>query len=358
MSGGGTRLWNLIAELTYRCPLRCPYCSNPKQWAQIRDGIDADAWARIFREAAALGAVHVGLTGGEPSARPDLEAIVRSATDAGLYTHLVTAGLPLTPDGLATLQRAGLRSVQLSIQNATAAASDRIAGTESFECKLAIARKTRELGLALTLNVVLHRDNLASVGALIELARTLGADRLELANAQYDGWALINRDALLPSREQLEAASAVVATERFRALRPELVWVLPDYFSGRPKPCMGGWGRRLAVVAPDGLVLPCHAARDLPGLEFWNVRDRSLAECWNDAPGMNAHRGEAWMGEPCRSCAKRTEDFGGCRCQAFRLTGDATNTDPACSLAPQRGTLLEAREHASASAWVPRGPRY
>lgn len=356
MSGDGTRLWNLIAELTYRCPLRCPYCSNTQQWAEIRDGLDADAWARIFREAAALGAVHVGLTGGEPSARRDLEAIVRSAADAGLYTHLVTAGLPLTTDGLAALQRAGLRSVQLSIQDATAAASDRIAGTESFERKLAIARKARELGLALTLNVVLHRENLASIGALIEMARALDADRLELANAQYDGWALVNRDALLPAREQLEAASAVVAAERFRALRPELVWVLPDYFSGRPKPCMGGWGRRLAVVAPDGLVLPCHAARDLPGLEFWNARDRSLAECWNDAPGMNAYRGEAWMSEPCKSCVKRTEDFGGCRCQAFRLTGEAAHTDPACTLAPQRASLLEARERAGASAWIPRGP--
>jgi len=352
------RLWNLIAELTYRCPLRCPYCSNPKQWAEIRDGLDADAWARVFREAAALGAVHVGLTGGEPSARRDLEAIGRAAAAAGLYTHLVTAGVPLTADGLATLRDAGLRSVQLSIQDATAAASDRIAGTESFERKLSIARAARELGLALTLNVVLHRENLAHVGALIEVARALDADRLELANAQYDGWALANRDALLPSREQLETASAIVAEERFRALRPELVWVLPDYFSGRPKPCMGGWGRRLVVVAPDGLVLPCHAARDLPGLEFWNARDRTLAECWNDAPGMNAYRGEAWMREPCRSCVKRTEDFGGCRCQAFRLTGDATNTDPACALAPQRAALLEAREHADATRWIPRGPGY
>lgn len=351
----GARLWNLIAELTYRCPLRCPYCSNPKEWAEIRDGLDADAWARVFREAAALGAVHVGLTGGEPSARRDLDAIVRSAAEAGLYTHLVTAGVPLTPDGLATLRDAGLRSVQLSIQDATAAASDRIAGTESFERKLAIARAARELGLALTLNVVLHRENLANVGALIEVARTLDADRLELANAQYDGWALANRDALLPSREQLEAASAVVAEERFRALRPELVWVLPDYFSGRPKPCMGGWGRRLVVVAPDGLVLPCHAARDLPGLAFWNARERSLAECWNDAPGMNAYRGEAWMREPCRSCVKRSEDFGGCRCQAFRLTGDATNTDPACALAPQRASLLDARARAAPTAWIARG---
>jgi pyrroloquinoline quinone biosynthesis protein E len=340
----GPRLWNLIAELTYRCPLRCPYCSNPRDWAAIRDGLDADAWARIFREAAALGAVHVGLTGGEPSARRDLRSIVRAAADAGLYAHLVTAGVPLTADALAALRDAGLRSVQLSIQDASAAASDRIAGAESFEHKLAIARATRALGLALTLNVVLHRVNLASVGALIALARTLDADRLELANAQYDGWALLNRDALLPTREQLAAAAEVVQAERRRASRPELLWVLPDYFAARPKPCMGGWGQRLAVVAPDGLVLPCHAARDLPDLEFWNAGERPLEECWLDAPGMNAFRGEAWMPEPCRSCEKRAVDFGGCRCQAFRLTGDAAQTDPACELAPRHELVVAVRE--------------
>jgi PqqA peptide cyclase len=192
--------------------------------------------------------------------------------------------------------------------------------------------------------VVLHRANLASVGALIALARTLDVDRLELANAQYDGWALLNRDALLPTREQLAAASEVVEEERTKASRPELLWVLPDYFAGRPKPCMGGWGRRLVVVAPDGLVLPCHAARDLPGLEFWNAGERPLAECWLDAPGMNAFRGEAWMPEPCRSCDKRSVDFGGCRCQAFRLTGDAANTDPACALAPRHEVVVAVRE--------------
>ena len=349
------RVWNLIAELTYRCPLRCPYCSNPENFAAIRDGLDADAWGRVFREAAALGAVHVGLTGGEPSARRDLAAIVRYAADAQLYPHLVTAGVPLGAAGLAPLRDAGLRSVQLSIQDATAAASDAIAGTASFARKLEVAREVRRLGLALTLNVVLHRENLANVAALIALARELDADRLELANAQYDGFALRNRDALLPSREQLEAAAAVVAAERGRAARPELQWVLPDYFSGRPKPCMGGWGRSLVVVAPDGLVLPCHAARDLPGLAFWNVREHALAECWSDAPGMNAFRGEAWMRDPCRSCPERGRDFGGCRCQAYRLTGDAANTDPACALAPQRDAIAAARGRAGASPWVHRG---
>jgi len=350
------RVWNLIAELSYRCPLRCPYCSNPEDFASIRDALTADAWGRVFREASALGAVHVGLTGGEPSARRDLAAIVRHAADANLYPHLVTAGIPLGANGLAPLRDAGLRSVQLSIQDATAAASDAIAGTICFDRKLEVAREARRLGLALTLNVVLHRHNLANVGALIALARELDADRMELANAQYDGFALRNRDALLPSREQLEAASQVVLAERQRAKRPELQWVLPDYFSGRPKPCMGGWGRSLLVVAPDGLVLPCHAARDLPGLVFWNAREHTLQECWEAAPGMNAYRGENWMREPCRSCPERTRDFGGCRCQAYRLTGEATNTDPACALAPQREAIAAARERASAgSEWVYRG---
>jgi pyrroloquinoline quinone biosynthesis protein E len=338
------RPWNLIAELTYRCPLRCPYCSNPTDHAAIRDGLDADTWGRVFAEAAALGCVHVGLTGGEPSARRDLDAIVRHAAATGLYVHLVTAGVPLRPEALPALRDAGVRSVQLSIQDAEAAASDAIAGTESFARKLAVARAVREAGLALTLNVVLHRHNLGRVAELIALARTLDADRLELAHAQYDGWAWRSRAALLPTRAQVEAAAEVVRAERARGARPELLLVLPDWFAGRPKPCMGGWGQRLVVVAPDGLVLPCHAARGLPDLEFWNARERGLRAAWEDAPGMNAFRGEAWMREPCRTCPERARDFGGCRCQAFRLTGDAANADPACSLAPQHEALVAARD--------------
>lgn len=349
------RLWNLIAELTYRCPLRCPYCSNPSDHAAIRDGLDAGAWGRVFAEAAALGCVHVGLTGGEPSARRDLDAIVRHAAAAGLYAHLVTAGLPLRPEVLPALRDVGLRSVQLSIQDAEAAASDAIAGTESFARKLAVARAVRAAGLALTINVVLHRRNLDHVAALVALARELDADRLELAHAQYEGWALRNRAALLPARAQVEAATATVRAERARDERPEILLVLPDWFAGRPKPCMGGWGRRLVVVAPDGLVLPCHAARGLPGLAFWSVAERGLRACWEDAPGMNAFRGEAWMPEPCRSCSERTRDFGGCRCQAFRLTGDAAATDPACARAPRHDALVTARAEASDEAFVPRG---
>jgi pyrroloquinoline quinone biosynthesis protein E len=338
------RPWNLIAELTYRCPLRCPYCSNPLDHGRVRDGLDAEAWGRVFREAAGLGVVHVGLTGGEPSARRDLDAIVRHAASAGLYVHLVTAGVPLEPARIGSLRDGGLRSVQLSIQDALPEASDAIAGTACFERKLTVARAVREAGLALTLNVVLHRRNLDRVAEIVALARELDADRLELAHAQYDGWALRNLDALLPSRAQVEAAAAVVKRERERGARPEILLVLPDWFADRPKPCMGGWGRRLLLVAPDGLALPCHGARGLPGLEFWNATERDLRACWEDAPGMNAYRGEAWMKEPCRSCPERTRDFGGCRCQAFRLTGDAAATDPACALAPRHDALIEARE--------------
>ena len=347
------RPWNLIAELTYRCPLRCPYCSNPVDYRGIEAALDAATWGAVFREAALLGAVHVGLTGGEPTVRRDLEEIVAAAAEANLYTHLVTAGLPLDADRLAGLRDCGLRSVQLSVQDATASRSDPIAGTPSFARKLALARAVRALDLPLTLNVVLHRGNLERVGELIALARELDADRLELANTQYDGWALVNRDALLPSRAQLESAAEQVRAARRDGPRPELLFVLPDYYADRPKPCMGGWGQRIALVAPDGLVLPCHAARELPGLEFWRVPERSLRSCWEDAPGMNAFRGEAWMREPCRSCPERGRDFGGCRCQAFRLTGDATIADPACALSPAHGQVLAARRRAESAAAPP-----
>ena len=339
------RPYNLIAELSYRCPLRCPYCSNPTDHANTRDALDASAWARVFREAAALGVLHAGLSGGEPSVRRDLEAIVAAAADAGLFTHLVTAGTPLDAPRLAKLVDCGLRSVQLSIQDSRPEASDRIAGTPCFSRKLELARAVRELGLPLTLNVVLHRHNLSRVREIIALARELDAERLELANTQYHGWALANRAALLPTRQQLDDAAAVVREERARSLgrRLEILYVLPDYWSDRPKPCMGGWANSNMIVAPDGLVLPCQSARRIDDLEFWNVTVQPLKACWSEAPGMNAFRGEDWMREPCRSCPRRHDDFGGCRCQAFELVGDAAVTDPACSLSPHHPIVLSAR---------------
>ncbi len=337
---------NLIAELTYRCPLQCPYCSNPIEFRSRREALSADDWGRVFQQAAAIGVVHVGLTGGEPSTRRDLEEIIERAVAADLYPHLVTAGLPLDPDRLSDFAALGLRSVQVSIQDATEKSSDWIAGTPSYQQKLAICRRTRELGMALTINCVLHRHNLESVSDLIELSRRLGADRLELANTQYHGWALRNRDALMPTKEQLERARESVRRARSEDDRPTLLFVLPDYYSDRPKPCMGGWGRLAMVVDPMGRVLPCHEAGEIPGLEFWNVLERSVEACWANAPGMQAYRGTSWMAEPCRSCPERERDFGGCRCQAFKLLGDASLTDPTCALSPHHDRIVQARKRA------------
>jgi pyrroloquinoline quinone biosynthesis protein E len=337
---------NLIAELTYRCPLQCPYCSNPTDFRGRREALSAEDWGRVFQEAAAIGVVHVGLTGGEPSTRRDLEEIVERAVAADLYPHLVTAGLPLDPNRLSDLAALGLRSVQVSIQDATEKGSDRIAGTASYRQKLAICERTRELGLALTLNCVLHRNNLASVSDLIALSRRLGADRLELANTQYHGWALRNRAALMPTREQLANAAETVRLARSESNRPTLLFVLPDYHSERPKPCMGGWGRLAMVVDPTGQLLPCHEAGEIPGLEFWNVLEHSVEACWAQAPGMRAYRGTSWMPQPCRSCPERERDFGGCRCQAFKLLGDANLTDPTCALSPHHAEIVRARSEA------------
>lgn len=348
---------NLIAELTYRCPLQCPYCSNPLDFKTRREALDAEDWGRVFHEAAELGVVHVGLTGGEPSVRSDLEAIVEHALDADLYPHLVTAGLPLDPERLSALAERGLRSVQVSFQDARPNESDRIAGTISFENKRAICERARTLDLALTINCVLHRENLDHVGEIIALAESLGAQRLELANTQYHGWALENRKALMPTLAQLERAAALVESEseRLRAAGHPLrmLFVRPDYFSARPKPCMGGWGRLAMVVDPTGRVLPCHEAGTIPGLEFWNAREQPLAACWAEAPGMRAYRGTGWMPEPCRGCPERERDFGGCRCQAFRLLGDAGLTDPACSLSPHHEVISSARAE-QVAGFVPR----
>jgi len=344
------RPYNLVAELTYRCPLRCVYCSNPLNFRDIPDSLDAAAWARVFREAAELGCVHVGLTGGEPTVRRDLPEIVAAAAEAGLYSLLVTAGTPLNRAGLERLRDAGLRSVQLSLQDVHAAMAEKIAGVPILEAKLAFAAWVHELGLPLILNVVLHRHNLSRVSEFITLARRLAASRLELANTQYHGWALRNRAALLPTRAQLEQAAKLVAEARKTSPAPELLFVLPDYWADRPKPCMGGWARKTIVVTPAGVVLPCHAAAELPGLSFWRADERGLRACWGDAPGMRAFRGDAWMPEPCRSCPERARDFGGCRCQAFALVGDPAATDPACSKAPRRDLVLAARAAAESGA--------
>jgi PqqA peptide cyclase len=348
------RPYTLVAELTYRCPLRCVYCSNPLDFARHGDALETEDWLRVFREAEELGVVQLNLTGGEPLLRADLERLVEGARALDLYTNLITSGIPLARERLAELKRGGLDNVQISIQDVTAEPSDRIAGLKSFERKLQVARWVKELGLPLTLNTVLHRENLDRIGEVIALAESLAADRLELANTQYLGWALQNRAALLPTPDQLERARAIARAARTRLQgRMEVLFVTPDYYADFPKACMDGWGRRFIVVAPDGLVLPCHAAHTLPGLVFDNARDKPLADIWRGSAGFGAFRGEAWMPEPCRSCDRRSVDFGGCRCQAYHLTGNAAATDPVCPLAPDHHLVTDAREAARAPGSVP-----
>jgi pyrroloquinoline quinone biosynthesis protein E len=347
------RPYTLVAELTYRCPLRCVYCSNPLDYARHADGLATEDWLRIIREAEDLGVVQLNLTGGEPLLRPDLETLVEEAERLDLYTNLITSGIPLKRERLAELKRRGLDNVQVSVQDVTAEASDRIAGLKSFERKLEVCRWVKELGLPLTLNTVLHRENLDRVAEVIALAESLAADRLELANTQYLGWALVNRQALLPTPEQLDRARELARAARKRLQgRMEVLFVTPDYYADFPKACMDGWGRRFIVVAPDGLVLPCHAAHTLPGLVFDNAKTRSLAEIWRSSAGFGAFRGEAWMPEPCRSCDRRAIDFGGCRCQAYHLTGNAAATDPVCPLSPDHAVVTDARRTARAPAPV------
>lgn len=341
------RPYTLVAELTYRCPLQCVYCSNPVDLERHRRELDTAAWVRIVEEAEALGVVQLNLTGGEPLLREDLETIIGAARSRELYTNLITSAVPLTRERLAALQKAGLDAVQISLQDSTPAASLAVAGVDRFDAKIEAAEWTTSLGLPLTINVVLHRDNLDRVGEFIGLAEGLGAERVELANTQYLGWALANRAKLLPSRDQLERARDLADHARARLRgKMEVLFVLPDYYADRPRACMDGWGRRFIVVAPDGLVLPCHAAHTLPGFDFPRATEHSLHQAWHDGEAFQRFRGDAWMPEPCRTCDKRHVDFGGCRCQAFHLTGDAAVTDPACALSPQHGIVERARREA------------
>jgi pyrroloquinoline quinone biosynthesis protein E len=355
------RPYTLIAELTYRCPLRCLYCYNPVAYTRHSRELGTEEWLRVFAEAEDLGVVQLHLTGGEPLARRDLEALVRGARGLGLYTNLITSGVPLTRERLRGLHDAGLDNVQLSIQDVEAEGSDHLAGYQAFSQKLDVARWVKAEGLPLTLNLVLHRANLDHVGEAVALAEGLDADRLELANTQYHGWALENRNRLLPTWAQLERAREVAAAAKARlAGRMEIAYVTPDYFSEWPKACMDGWGRRFINIIPDGLVLPCHAAHTITGLRFENVRHLPLEEIWHRSPSFNLFRGEAWMPEPCRSCPRRSIDFGGCRCQAFQLTGNGAATDPACSLSPHHHLIEAARARAAEPGEPPaiiyRGP--
>jgi pyrroloquinoline quinone biosynthesis protein E len=339
----------LLAELTHRCPLRCPYCSNPLDLQRASAELDTATWRRVFAEAAALGVLQVHFSGGEPLVRRDLVELVGHATEAGLYVNLITSGIRLDADRLGRLVEAGLEHVQLSLQDSEPGSGDRIAGLAGAQqAKHQAAAFVRAAGLPLTVNAVVHRQNLERLEAIIKLAVQLGAERLEVAHVQYYGWALANRAALLPSREQLDKATATVEAARTRlAGRLVIDYVVPDYYAHRPKACMGGWGRRFLNVTPSGRVLPCHAAETLPGLRFPTVAEASLSEIWYHSSAFAKFRGTAWMAEPCRSCERREIDWGGCRCQAFALTGDAARTDPACSLSPDHTLLAGARREAA-----------
>jgi PqqA peptide cyclase len=347
------RPYALLAEITYRCPLHCPYCSNPvaaslceaprcPQGGSYSDGdLSTDEWRRVIREAAALGVLQIGFSGGEPLVRRDLPDLVRAAREANLYTNLITSGIGLDDDRMGALRNAGLDSVQLSFQSDNTDLADEIAGARAHQHKLDAAAKIRAAGIPLSLNFVIHRRNIDRLLQMIDLAESLQAERVELANVQFYGWAFLNRAALLPTREQVVRAREIATAAKVRlAGKIDIFYVLPDYYENRPKPCLSGWGQRYLTVNPIGEVLPCPTASSaIPDLRFENVRARELDWIWRESESFNRFRGTEWMPEPCRSCPQKEIDFGGCRCQAALLTGNAGNTDPVCELSPNRASV-------------------
>ena len=342
----------ILAELTHRCPLQCPYCSNPLQLERARAELDSETWLRVIEEAAELGVLQIHFSGGEPTLRKDLEQLVEKARDVGLYSNLITAAVLLTEARVAALADAGLDHVQISFQDSRAPGADRIGGYRGgHEKKRNAAKLIRALDLPLTLNMVVHRQNLDHLEAMLDLALELDAHRVEIAHVQYYGWAYENRAALLPSRAQLERATEIVERAR-ESLKGRLVidYVVPDYYARRPKACMGGWAQRFLNVSPSGKVLPCHAAESITGLQFDSVREQSLKDIWERSEAFLRFRGTDWMPEPCRSCDRREIDWGGCRCQAFALTGDAAKTDPVCEKSPLHAIVGQMAVEASDAA--------
>jgi pyrroloquinoline quinone biosynthesis protein E len=343
----------LIAELTHRCPLHCVYCSNPMQLAGTKEELSTEEWTSVFQQCGKLGMLHAHFTGGEPLARTDLTELIAAARAAGLYTNLITSGLGLNEQRLQALVSAGLDHIQISFQDSREEAANWIAGAKAHAHKIELSRAIRQHKIAFTVNLVVHRQNLDHLEEMIAFIEQLNPERVEIAHAQYYGWALANRASLMPTHAQLERAVAIVAdAEKRLAGRIRIDSVVPDYYAKYPKACMGGWGRRLVLINPAGKVLPCHAAEVLPGLTFENVREKTLAWIWLESSSFRRFRGEDWMPEPCRSCDRRGEDFGGCRCQAFLLAGDATVTDPACSLAPSHRIVESAVREANSGAEV------
>jgi pyrroloquinoline quinone biosynthesis protein E len=343
----------LIAELTHRCPLHCVYCSNPLQLVATKAELSTDEWVRVFQEASRLGVLHLHLTGGEPAARADLKELIAGGRQAGLYTNLITSGIGVSEARLAGLVEAGLDHIQLSFQDSKDEPARWIAGAKSHAYKVEFAQMIRQHRVAFTVNLVVHRQNLDHLEEMIEFIERLQPERVEIAHAQYYGWALKNRDSLLPTSQQLENCMRVVEAAQLRlAGKVRVDCVVPDYYARYPKACMGGWGQRLLLIDPSGQVLPCHAAGIIPGMEFANVRQHPLEWIWRESSAFQRFRGEQWMPEPCKSCERRTEDFGGCRCQAFLLTGDASATDPVCQLSPDHHLVETAQSAAISNSQV------
>ncbi|MGR9087582.1 MAG: pyrroloquinoline quinone biosynthesis protein PqqE [Gammaproteobacteria bacterium] len=341
----------LLAELTYACPLQCPYCSNPLDYSKYPSELSTDDWKRVLSEARKMGAVQLGFSGGEPLIRQDLPELVRHARNLGYYSNLITSGYGMTEDKIIRLKDAGLDHIQVSIQASTRELNDRIAGTESFRHKKEVAHLVKKHGYPMVLCVVIHRENIHQMAEILAMAEELGADYLELANTQYYGWAHINRDLLMPTREQFEEAEAIAQAFKEKvAGKMKIYYVVPDYYEDRPKACMNGWGTTFLTIAPDGVALPCHEARVLPGIDCPNVRDFSIEYIWNESKAFNFFRGDDWMKEPCRSCDEKQKDYGGCRCQAYLLSGDMYAADPVCGKSPDHHLIEKAIASARASA--------
>jgi pyrroloquinoline quinone biosynthesis protein E len=341
----------LLAELTYACPLQCPYCSNPIDYSKYSSELTTEEWKRVLSEARKMGAVQLGFSGGEPLTRKDLVELVEHARQLGYYINLITSGYGMTEEKIVRLKEAGLDHIQVSIQASTQELNDHIAGTESFLHKQEIARLVKRHGYPMVLCVVIHRENIHQMPDILAMAEQLGADYLELANTQYYGWAHANRDLLMPTREQFEQAEAIAQAFKEKvAGRMKIYYVVPDYYEDRPKACMNGWGTTFLTIAPDGVALPCHSARELPGLDCPNVKDASIEQIWNESRAFNFFRGDEWMKEPCRSCDEKEKDHGGCRCQAYLLAGDMYAADPVCSKSPHHHLIGEAIDAARSSA--------
>lgn len=342
LDGGRIPMW-LVLELTYRCPLHCAWCNNPLNFDEYRNELTTEEWKRVLAEARALGSLQLGFSGGEPLLRDDLEELVAEGERLGFYTNLITSGIGLNRERLAAMKAAGLKQIQLSLQSSDRAITDALVGAKAFDTKIEAAYEIKRQGFPMVLNVPICRQNIEQTEKILALAEEIGVDYLEFANIQYYNWALLNRGEFLPTREQIADAEAAIARARERlGKKMTIYFVIPDYFDDRPKACMNGWGSIHLTIAPDGAALPCQEARVIEGLEFPNVREAPLAWIWHESPVFNEFRGDSWMKEPCRSCPEKTKDFGGCRCQAYLLTGDAANTDPVCSKSPLHHLVLEA----------------